>query len=154
MTLQAHGQAITRIVALAEQVRLRVMVSLQLLMTCVQVKRSRPVHQVNTLDEVQQQQQQQPRLTILLSNTLPTSSPLPPGYQPPSCTVSLALAHHVTAAAAAAAAALCAARNNGDARADAGAAEPDTRTPSVRLGRRMRSGRPLLAACSRAKVEE
>ena len=122
-------------------------------MTCVQVKRSRPVHQVNTLDEVQQQQQQQPHLTILLSNTPPTSSPFPPGYQPPSCTVSLALADHVTSAAAAAA--LYAGHNNAhDLARAAAAAERDTPTPSVHLGRRVRSGQQLVGARARAKVDE
>jgi hypothetical protein len=156
VTLQAHGQAITRVVALAEQVRLHLKRRVMLLVTRLQVKRSRVVHQINTLDEVQQkqqqqqqqqrhQQQQQPRLTIILSTAAPTSSPLPPGYQPPSCSVDQALAAHVTSLAAAAASAL----HTGAHATDAASAPP-----CKRLGRRVRAGQQLLPPLRKAKTNE
>jgi hypothetical protein len=55
---------------------------------------------------------------------------------------------------AAAAAALHAGHNNAHALAHAAAAERDTPTPSVHLGRRVRSGRQLVGARARAKVDE
>jgi hypothetical protein len=107
---------------------------------CVQVKRERTVHQINTLDEVQQQQ---PRLTIVLSNSPPASSPPPLGYQPPSCTVDRALARHVTSAAAAAAKSLLVTSDASDVPVRGG-----------RLGKRLRAGQPVLAPRRQAAAEE